>query len=157
MSDPCDKGPEIQALRKEQTEQGIYIKAILENQVQASADMKESIDKMTKLIIEGNSTRQEVEQGKKERAVLFTMARHAEEHLSAIDVRNARCDGAGIFEQWPAVKTYIDQDKGFRRFIPAMTGFLSFLILLYVTFSSPDEPSKKVDFDHNHKSSVGNP
>jgi hypothetical protein len=131
MSDPCDKGPEIQLLREAQTEQGLHIKQILEHQVQASLDMKESLDKMTKLIMEGNTTRLEVEQGKKERALLFTMVRNAEEHLATIDVRNARCDGAGIFDQWPSVLRFVNQQKGIQRFIPYVLTIMTGLMTLF--------------------------
>lgn len=139
--EPCDKGPEISKLQEIQREQDkkldrhdYKLDQVLQNQIALGEDIKQAINGLTEIIKADVETRAAVEQGKKERVILFEKARTVERRVDAIDIRNARCDGAGIFDEWPKIREFVQQEKGIRRFIPyaltTMTGLMTLFNLL---------------------------
>ena len=165
MTIPCEQEPVIK-------EQGKKIDLILRNQEQSARDMKMAIDKLTTIIMTDIERRMEVDQLKKDREITYDHLRDLTHQVEIINVRNAKCDGAGIFENFPIMWQWyqsvkqpaIDFQKvwrwylgelGWRRFIPALMTVLSFAILLYVTFAEPTVTRQ--EYDRNHKSSVGVP
>jgi hypothetical protein len=173
--DPCDKGPEIKKLQENQNKQDkkldrhdIKLDQVLESQVALSTDIKDAINGLTKIIMADVETRAAVEQGKKERELLFNKVRDVEEAVVEIKERNAKCDGAGIFENFPKmydwytaniaksnqfVKVYdwYLGELGWRRFFPTILTIVSFIILLYVTFGDHASDNKQAILDEHHK------
>ena len=168
MTTPCEKGANINAVRQaqqrltmEQVSQGTKIDRVLESQVQLGTDLKQAIDGLTRIIMADIETRKDVEQLKKDREILFAMTRTESIRLDAIELRNARCDGAGIFENFPkmwnwyqqhesaatnfhevvvGIKSKVDTvynwylgEMGWRRFIPAAIAIVSALLAIYVS------------------------
>lgn len=148
-------------MRTEQTAQNVKLDQVLDNQKQFSIDIKQAIDGLTKIIMADIETRKDVEQLKKDREILFTMTRTESIRLDAIELRNARCDGAGIFENFPKMWNWYQQhesaatnfhevvvgirnkvdtvynwylgEMGWRRFIPAAIAIVSALLAIYVS------------------------
>lgn len=127
MTDPCNKGPDIDRLNTK-------VDSLIAAQQATSTDLKQAIDKLTSVIMTDIETRAEVEQLKKDREITYRLVHSIVARLDAIEIRNAKCDGAGIFENFPKVWDYIQQEKGWRRFLPALLTGLSFLILLFNSF-----------------------
>ena len=124
------------------------IDQILHNQEQSARDMKDAIDKLTAIIMADVERRVAVDQLKKETGLLFEKARRTEDRVEDIERRNARCDGAGIFENFPKMWEWyqsvkqpsIDFQKvwrwylgelGWRRFIPAVLTVLCAIIVIW--------------------------
>ena len=135
MTEPCAQEKVIKALEKGQVEQGLKLDAVLESQHELGNTIKEALHRLTAIIEADIGTRKDVEQGKKEREILFCSRRKDEQRIDAIEIRNAKCDGAGIFQNFPTMWNWYQGELGWRRFIPAIMTGLSFLILLYVTFN----------------------
>ena len=172
MTIPCEQAEVILKLETSQHKQGAKIDLILSNQEQSARDMKAAIDKLTTIIMTDIERRMEVDQLKKDREIIYDSLRDMTHQVEVINVRNAKCDGAGIFENFPIIWEWYQTVKqpavdfqrvwkwylgelGWRRFIPALMTVLSFVILLYVTFAEPTV--SKIDYDRAHKSSVGVP
>ena len=168
MSIPCDKGTVIDAVSKEQHQirneqhtQNIKLDQVLHNQHQLGIDIKQAIDGLTKIIMADIETRKDVEQLKKDREILFDLVRADALQIARINERNAKCDGAGIFENFPkmwdwykqhdsAYISLVDQvetesgrldkvydwymnEMGWRRFIPSTLTIISGILVIYVT------------------------
>lgn len=140
MSDPCDKGPAIEALKTEQSAQGVKLDQLLTNQADQGNDMKAAIARLTEIIELDIGTRKDVEQGKKELALLFDFHRKGVARIDAIEIRNAQFDGKGIYKKWDQVWNFVQSELGWRRFLPAAMTSLSFLVLIYVTFLKGQVP-----------------
>ena len=136
MTEPCDKGPAIAELQKSSIEHGLKVDQVLENQKSLGDTMTAALNRLTSMIEADIGTRKDVEQGKKDIERLYLKGRRTEERVESIEIRNAKCDGLGVFKKWDTVWNFIQQEKGWRRFLPASMAFLSFLILLYVSFWS---------------------
>ncbi len=151
MTDPCEKGPQIDVLQKTQIEQGAKLDQVLKNQQDLGETMTTALNKLTAMMEKDIGTRMEVEQLKKDRDRLYEKSRENAVEIRGINERNARCDGAGIFENFPKmydwyqaniakseqfVKVYAWYlgELGWRRFMPGSMAFFSFAILIYVTF-----------------------
>lgn len=167
MGTPCDKGPTIEAVQSaqhrltiEQIEQGSKLDRVLEQQAQFGSDIKQAIEGLTKTIMTDIETRKDVEQLKKDRELLFEMHRVSAAQTARIVERNARCDGAGIFENFPRLWNWYQQHEasnladdiatadlknkintihawylgelGWRRFIPTTLATISTLLAIYV-------------------------
>lgn len=158
----CNKGPDIDSLKKSQMQQGLKIDQILESQRTTAAELKQAIDGLTAIIKSDIETRKDVEQLKKDREDLFALIRTGEQRLGKIEHRNAICDGAGVLERFPkvwdwymkhdtasqnidnlicSIKKKVDKvynwhlgELGWRRFIPAMMTFLCAAIVVYEKF-----------------------
>lgn len=148
-------------MRTEQTAQNVKLDQVLDNQKQFSIDIKQAIDGLTKIIMADIETRKDVEQLKKDQEILFAMTHTESIRLDAIELRNARCDGAGIFENFPKMWNWYQQhesaatnfhevvvgirnkvdtvynwylgEMGWRRFIPAAIAIVSALLAIYVS------------------------
>jgi hypothetical protein len=162
MGEPCDKGPEINQLQKQTDDQGRKLDRVLDNQVSMATDMKAAIDRLSSIIEADIGTRKDVEQLKKDREILYDQSREDVARIDAIMIRNAMCDGAGIFEKFPEmfnwyqanrvkseqfVKVYAwyNQELGWRRFIPTLMTVLTALLALYVTFSELSHEDEEMD------------
>jgi hypothetical protein len=137
--EPCDKGPEISKLQQIQREQDkkldrhdYKLDQVLQNQIALGEDIKQAINGLTEIIKADVETRAAVEQGKKERAVLFEKVRSVEKSVGAINIRNAKCDGAGIFDEWPSIRKFVNQQKGLHRFIPTAAALVSTIIAILI-------------------------
>jgi hypothetical protein len=171
----CDKGPDIDAVKRQQTEHGLKIDLILQNQERTSSELRDALNRLTSIIETDIGTRLEVEQGKKERELLFQAVRRSAEDINVIKERNAKCDGAGIFENFPKmydwyqaniaksdqfVKVYAWYlgELGWRRFVPAVMTVMTGMMALYIGIQSLGGfDSVKPVVDHTHKSSYGIP
>lgn len=154
MTDPCGKGPDIDRLQVEQgkqgrkiDEQGVKIDQVLANQANTTRELKEAIDRLTRIIESDIETRKDVEQLKKDREILYEKSRKDGDRIEAIEMRNARCDGAGIFERWPILWDFYQTqhgkanqfnqvynwylgERGVRRFIPAAMAFICAVVAI---------------------------
>ena len=136
------------------------IDQILINQEQLGTDIKQAIEGLTKIIMADIEIRKDVEQLKKDREILFSMQRVDVARIEIIEKRNAKCDGAGIFENFPtmwnwyqqhkaktesyeaivkAVKAKVDKmhiwylgEMGWRRFFPAAAAFVAACAAIFV-------------------------
>lgn len=131
MHDDCTERESIRKLEVNSQAMDSKLDLVIENQKILASDLKQTLDRLTKIIEEDIGTRKDVEQGKKERAILFDKVRSVEQSVVAIGIRNARCDGAGIFENFPVVWAFVQQEKGVRRFIPYALTVLMGLMTLY--------------------------
>ena len=147
MTDPCEKGPVIEVLQKTQIEQGAKLDQVLENQVLQNKTMTDALNRLTSMIEADIGTRYEVEQGKKERELLFDFRRNDVARIEAIEIRNAKCDGLGVFKKWNTVWDFIQQEKGWRRFVPAAMTGISFLIVLWATLGTINTSN---EHEHTH-------
>ena len=149
MTTPCEQEPVIR-------EQGKKIDQILHNQEQSARDMKSAIDKLTTIIMTDIERRMEVDQLKKESELHFEKNRSLSQRVEGIEVRNAKCDGAGIFENFPHIWnwynkhkesdvdfkkmwTWYQQEQGWRRFVPAAMTILTGILALYIGLQSIGE------------------
>ena len=183
--DHCDKGAEIESLQKGQVTQEAKMDLILHNQQELSTDLRGALDRLTSIIEEDIGTRKDVEQLKKDREILFDMQRADVVRIDAIEIRNARCDGAGIFENFPTMWNWYQQHKtaaesvdaiicamkkkvdkvhawylgemGWRRFIPAALTIISALLAIYIGVANISHKGVAPVFDPTHKTSVGMP
>jgi hypothetical protein len=136
------------------------IDQILINQTELGIDIKQAIEGLTKIIMADIEIRKDVEQLKKDREITFATQRAVVNRIDAIDLRNARCDGAGIFENFPRMwdwyqkheqktkncdakievirkkvdKVYTWQlgEMGWRRFLPAAAAFIAAVAAVYI-------------------------
>ena len=68
MTEPCNKGPDIDNLNKK-------VDSLIDAQRATSQDLKQAIEKLTAIIMADIETRAEVEQLKKDREILFNLTR----------------------------------------------------------------------------------
>lgn len=158
MTEPCGQGPQIVELQKTQAAQNNKLDRLHENQTEATRDLKTAISELTKIVRADIQTRAEVEQLKKDREILFSMASSAAGRLEEIELRNAKCDGAGIFENFPKVWNWYQQELGWRRFAPAAMTIITGMLALYVTISEIDQRERLIEqSNHRHPSDVRMP
>jgi hypothetical protein len=138
------------------------IDQILINQTELGIDIKQAIEGLTKIIMADIEIRKDVEQLKKDREITFATQRAVANRIDAIEIRNAKCDGAGIFENFPKMYEWyisnIEKSKqfsvlwrwylgelGWRRFIPIILSFITCLLALYVTFAEMTHDDAEMD------------
>lgn len=150
----CSKGPDIEKVKKIQAEQGVTLAQqsvkldrLLDSHDALSVDLKAAIDRLTAIIEADIGTRKDVEQLKKDREVLYQKTHKVEGRVSSIEVRNAKCDGAGIFEKFPKVWDWFQAELGWRRFLPSVMAFLSALFAI-ITFMSAHVDAEKTSHIH---------
>jgi len=153
MSDPCGQEPVIKELQSNQVKLDAKVDQVLDNQKQLGSDLKDMIGRLTAIIEADIGTRMEVEQGKKEREILFASHRKDAARIEAIEIRNAKCDGLGVFDKFPKVWDFYklhagkegqfdkvwnryQQDTGIRRFVPAGSAFICTAAVIYTTWFS---------------------
>ena len=143
MTEPCDKGPDIEQLKVDQAEikteqvsQGIKLDQVLDNQQQLGTDFKDALSRLTSIIEEEIGTRKDVEQLKKDREILYEKRGVDAARIAAIEVRNAKCDGLGVFEKFPMVWDFMQQEKGWRRFVPGVGAAVCTVSVVYTTWFS---------------------
>lgn len=133
----CSKAPDIDTLSHK-------VDVLIDAQQATSSKLEKAINRLTSVIETDIETRAAVEQLKKDREMLFARYHGIDARVDAIEIRNAKCDGLGVFNKWDTVWNFIQQEKGWRRFIPALLTAASFLILLWTTFGD------KVTSNHTH-------
>jgi hypothetical protein len=111
MHKDCTEKEAIRVLEANSQLVDAKVDLILENQKVLATDLKQTLDRLTSIIEEDIGTRKDVEQGKKERELLFVMSRRNAEDIAEIKVRNARCDGAGIFDNFPKMWNWFQQHE----------------------------------------------
>jgi hypothetical protein len=129
--DECPQEPVIVELQKSQVMLGVKVDQVLENQRVLGETMTTALNRLTSIIEEDIGTRKDVEQGKKDIERLYLKARAADDSIAEITLRNAKCDGAGIFDNWLTVWNFIQQEKGWRRFAPAAMAFAAWIAVMY--------------------------
>ena len=134
MTDECTRGPEFEQIRQQQSNQDHKLDQVLENQRVLGENMTSALNRLTDMIEVSIGTRKDVEQLKKDRDTLFSLRRTDEHRIEAIELRDAKFDGAGIFKRFPKVWDWYQQELGIRRFIPAASALVSLAVLIYVKF-----------------------
>jgi hypothetical protein len=159
MTEPCEQAEVIKAqgavmseLKSGQTAQGDKIDMILETLHSQTTTFNDSIKELTQVLLQNARHGEVMLQLKKENDLLFVSQRDLKKEISLIKQRNARCDGAGIFENFPKmyswyqaniekskqfaiVWTWYNQELGWRRFVPTAMALITGLLALYVTFT----------------------
>jgi len=137
---PCEQADKIE-------KQGMLLEDIAKTQKEHRTEFQESIKRLTDILIENTKHDAALTQARKELDLLFEKTRYNEHRIEAIEVRNARCDGAGIFENWPKVRdfylSYIplkekteklwnkyQQDEGVRKWIPLTISVIAIIITI---------------------------
>lgn len=149
---PCEQQQNISSIRSEQQEIRKENAEIIHNQKILVNELKESFLRLEKILLADVEHKKDIQQLKKESDLLFEKTRLIEQKVDAIEVRNARCDGAGIFENFPRmfgwyqqqkalpdkfdkVWNWYQQEQGWRRFIPAVMAMLAWLATMYEMFN----------------------
>jgi len=150
MSQPCEQAEIIVALEKSQHEQSKKIDAILETLRTQTETFNSSIKELTQVLLQNARHGEVLLQLKKENDLIFNSLRDVKTDVQAIKERNAKCDGAGIFENFPKIwdwytahrKSDVDIDKmwkwylgelGWRRFLPAVLAVISTVMAIYIS------------------------
>lgn len=127
MPQPCEQADKIaaqgeilQEIRREQKEQRT-------EQKEHRRELQSSIEKLTEILITSTRQAEEISRNSSDINRLYAKERELEDRVGDIEDRNARCDGAGIFERFPQVWDWFQQEKGWRRFIPTMMAVLAAL------------------------------
>jgi hypothetical protein len=158
MSDPCAKADQIEEQGKMLVEQGVVLHQqgakldqMLHNQEVLATDLKQALDRLTSIIEEDIGTRKDVEQLKKDREILFVSHRKDADRIEAIEIRNAKCDGLGVFEKFPKLWDFFQvharsekdfnkvwewyiMEQGIRRFLPAVGTVVCTAAVIYTTW-----------------------
>lgn len=134
MKDDCTRGPELELLKKEQSNQGHKLDQVLENQRALGETLTAALNRLTDMIEADIGTRKDVEQLKKDRDTLYSLRRTDDGRIEELELRDAKFDGAGIFKRFPKVWDWYQQQLGVRRFVPAASALTSVAVLLYMTF-----------------------
>jgi len=138
------------------------IRAILINQealqkshLELASTLKESMNQLKEILLAEVANKKDIDQLKKEHDLLFPAIRATKERVDRIEIRNAKCDGAGIFENFPKLWNFYQQEQGWRRFVPAACAIVALLCTLYVTFGDivSYSPDNKVT-PHSHVSPI---
>jgi len=149
MAEECDKGEIIEALKKGQAEQGQKIDAILETLQTQTKTFNDSIKELTQVLLQNARHGEVLLQLKKENDLIFTSLRETKTDIQKIKERNAKCDGAGIFENFPKLWTWNKKhkesdvnfdtlwkwyliEKGWRRFVPGVLTIVTSLLAIYI-------------------------
>lgn len=111
------------------------IDLILKNQRDLSVDIKDAITGLTKIVMADIALRKDVEHAKKDLALLFTQTRSGAKRVEALEKINAQFEGSKIYDNFPKVWNWYQEEKGYRRLFPAAMAAGSFVILIYVTFT----------------------
>jgi hypothetical protein len=156
MHEECDQAVVIKAqgktmseLKTGQRSQGNKIDMILETLHTQTATFNDSIKELTQVLLQNARHGEVMLQLKKENDLLFISQRDLKKEVGLIKQRNAKCDGAGIFENFPkmhdwyiankekmvyitTVWTWYQRELGWRRFIPAAMTILTGLMAIYI-------------------------
>lgn len=138
MSLPCEQERNIEAILANQT-------SLHESHKELSVALKDSMTQLREILLSEVANKKDIDQLKKENDLLFEKIRKVEMRTDLIEVRNAKCDGAGIFDNFPKIWNWYMQEQGWRRFVPAALTVVSALLALYMTISDIQ--------NHNHPSS----
>jgi len=118
VGSPCDKGPIIDAVSKEQEKiraeqmtQYVKLDLVLQNQQQFGQDIKQAIDGLTRILLADIETRKDVEQLKKDREILFDLQREDAAQIARINQLADRYTGAGIYENYPKLWNWFQQHE----------------------------------------------
>jgi len=137
---PCEQADKIE-------KQGKLLEDIARAQKDHRTEFQQSIQKLTDILIENTKHDAALSQARKELDLLFDKTRTNEHRIEAIEMRNARCDGAGIFESWPKIRDFYlsfvplkekteklwnkyQQDEGVKKWIPLAISVIAILITL---------------------------
>lgn len=136
--------------------QDTNIRAILMNQetlqkshAELASTLKESMNQLKEILLAEVANKKDIDQLKKEHDLLFPTIRKLAERVDEIEIRNAKCDGAGIFQNFPKVWNFYQQEQGWRRFIPAICAILASVCAIYMAFADINPDSVKA---HRHNS-----
>ena len=134
MTDEYARREELELLKQQQSDQGHKLDQVLDSQRVLGETMTSALNRLTDMIEVDIGTRKDVEQLKKDRDTLFSLRRTDEHRIEAIELRDAKFDGAGIFKRFPKVWDWYQQELGIRRFVPAVSALVSLAVLIYVKF-----------------------
>jgi len=143
MPQPCEQAEVIKAQGLMLAEQGTVLNEIRQAQKRQekihsdhASELKESITKMTDILIESTKHSADIAQLKRETNLLFEQDRVVTGRVELIEQRNAKCDGAGIFERFPEVWDWFQQERGWRRFLPTFMAFLAWCASIWAFFEN---------------------
>ena len=157
MPDPCEQadvikkqGKAMSELKSGQVAQSNKIDMILETLHTQTSTFNDSIKELTQVLLQNARHGEVMLQLKKENDLLFISQRELKQEVGLIKQRNSRCDGAGIFENFPVMYSWYlankekmvqfggvwqwyNQELGWRRFVPTAMALITGLLALYVT------------------------
>lgn len=131
MSIPCEQKTNISRIQEEQALIRSENKKILENQSALVTELKDQFGQLKAILMTDVEHKKDIEQLKKESDILFNSIREHNGRLDKIEVRNARCDGAGIEKNFPKIWNWYQQEQGWRRFIPAAMAVLAWIATMF--------------------------
>jgi hypothetical protein len=142
MTQPCEQEDSIATILKEQTDSKITTSSILENQHHLADQhlvlvqkLDKFFDRLETILMADVERRAHVEQLIKDTDELAKIQRKMNEEIDVIQQRNAKCDGAGIFENFPLLWNHYQQEKGWRRMVPIACAVTAAIAALVPYFS----------------------
>ncbi len=175
MTEPCEQEDKIKDIQNTNI-------SILKNQELLSSqhlDLVQKLDgffsRLEVILLADVERRKDIDQLIKDTDHLHKHVRDNSEEIKHINERNARCDGAGIFENFPKMWNWYQGHKdsaidfkkmwlwylgelGWRRFVPAAMTMVTALLALYVTFAevTDNQEFKQHSHDNSQSQMYGN-
>lgn len=118
---------ETRAIKEEQSSIRSENRQIIRNQETLVLELKKSFERLEGILMADVEHRKDIQQLHKESDLLFEKVRNNEHRVEKIEIRNAKVDGMGIVEDFPEVWNWYQQEKGWRRFIPAAMACLAWM------------------------------
>lgn len=142
---PCEQEQNIKEIREGLSEVRGENKQILQNQQTLVSELKESFGRLEKILLSEVEQRKDIDQLKKEADLLFQKQRNAEERvmkdvlalsarMAKMELTKAEYDGARIYERVPVIWEYVQQEKGWRRFLPGVLSAIATICTIATFF-----------------------
>ena len=103
-------------------------------------------DRLEAILLADMERRTQMDQALRDIDQLFKDSRQMHAEVDAIHTRNALCDGANVISRTDKMWTWMQQEQGWRRFLPVAISLIVGLLAIYVTITDIQDRSELDDF-----------
>lgn len=103
-------------------------------------------DRLEAILLADMERRTQMDQALRDIDQLFKHQRELHQDVDAIHTRNALCDGANVIGKTDKMWTWMQQEQGWRRFLPVAISLIVGLLAIYVTITDIQDRSEMQEF-----------
>jgi hypothetical protein len=166
MTNPCEQEHHITALTVK-VDEGTKNQAVLMKGQEALAvqhmvlvqKLDSFFDRLEAILLADMERRTQMDQALRDIDKLYKQQREIHENVDAIHTRNAICDGAGVMAKTDKMWIWMQQEQGWRRFLPVAISLIVGLLAIYVTITDINDRDEweALKADHRAASSIPDP
>lgn len=150
---PCEQEGKIEQLVRKAEQATLDTAGLVKGQKDLAAQhvtlvqkLDGFFDRLEAILLADMERRTQMDQALRDIDQLFRQHREAHIAIDAIHTRNAICDGANVIQRTEKMWTWMQQEQGWRRFLPVAISLIVGLLAIYVTITDIQDRSEMENF-----------